>query len=78
MNTKQLRSKVSFSPSGHGHYKVSIEFRGKEYSSTTDNMPAIDAADRDDDRRMIGDYYETPKQALQSLYDEVKRKNDLR
>lgn len=37
-NTRNL--KTSFS--GHGHYKISMLYRGKTISTTTNNMPAID------------------------------------
>lgn len=29
-------------PSGHGHYKIYLTFRGKEYATTTNDMPSID------------------------------------
>lgn len=73
MNTEQLKQKVSFGFAGYGHYKVTIKFRGKEYRKTTNNMPAIDAARSGDITMGM-----TQKQALMSLYNEVKREHELR
>lgn len=78
MTLKQLRERVSYGFSGYGHYRVEIDFRGKKYDAITTNMMAIDRAGDDDFTREIGAYYETPKQALQTLYNEVKDKNDLK
>jgi hypothetical protein len=68
----QLQKIVSFSFSGYGHYKVTIIYKGKEYKCTTTYMPAIDAA-RSGEKTMGL----TQKQAFLSLYNEVKRANNL-
>ncbi len=48
---------------GHGHYKVTIEKYGKEYTATITDMPTID------------DYKDGVVRAAINLYDEVIRKN---
>ncbi len=78
MNLQQLKDRISYAWSGYGHYKVFLTFRGKEYSAITTNMQAIDAANTDCPPIRKGEYYETQKEALKALYDEVKRKNNLK
>ncbi len=72
MTTKQLEQRVFTRFSGHGHYKVTIEYRGKEYHCTTTNMEAIDCIGRENK-----DQAYTHKQALISLYNECKSKNHI-
>lgn len=62
--------------SGHGHYKVGIEFRGKEYTIITNNMGAID-----DYRSEVGERDGRElrvKRGYLALRDEIIRANDLR
>lgn len=33
---------IRLMPSGHGHYRVTTPYYGKEISCTTNNMPAVD------------------------------------
>ena len=75
MTTTQLKNRINTQFAGKGHFKVTIDFRGKEYSCTTTDTMAID---------MIGDdtidkkrFYVSEKQALTALWNECKRKNDL-
>ena len=75
MNTTQLHQNVSIFPAGHGHFKITISFRGKEYKCTTTNTMAIDR--KDEEERTLNGYYTTQKAALQSLYNECKLKNNL-
>jgi translation initiation factor IF-3 len=78
MNTlKNLERKISFFFSGYGHNKVTIKFRGKEYKCTSTNTQAIDRI-KDDNEGMKDSYYKTKKQAYLSLYNEVKRANNLK
>tara|TARA_R110001632_G_scaffold70752_1_gene164616 strand:- start:9256 stop:9444 length:189 start_codon:yes stop_codon:yes gene_type:complete len=49
-------------PSGHGHYKVTISYYGKEYTATIDDMTLID------------DYKDGIIGRMNDLYDTVKRK----
>ena len=70
----QLIKIVSFGFSGYGHYKVTIIYRGKEYKCTTTNMEAIDAAKEGDNEKGRP----TRRQAFLSLYNEVKRANNLK
>lgn len=78
MTTKQLLNRIDFMFSGHGHYRLTLSYRGKEYKHTTTNMQAIDAAKEDFPPIRRGEYYETQKQALQALYNEVKQAHNLR
>ena len=79
MTTQELRSRITVRWKGYGTYKVTIEYRGKFYSCTSHNSLAYD--------RITGYAYEVPdravkdsytyKGALQALFDECKRANDL-
>lgn len=60
---------------GHGHYKVSIIFRGKKYSATTNNMPLIDAYKNNEGRESQGGY--TKRQASIALFNIAKQANNL-
>lgn len=51
--------------SGHGHYKVTISYYGKEYTATITDMTLID--NYKDDNPVISD--------LNWLYEAVKRKS---
>lgn len=76
MTTQQLKDRISTKFAGHGHFKLEINFRGKKYSCTTTNTMAIDKIGRDD-KRTPKRYYTTDKQALASLWNECKAKNDI-
>ena len=77
MTTQELNSKISFRFSGYGHFKVTIEYRGQEYTCTTTNTMAIDRINDDNDGRSYEGFYSTKKQALLSLWEECKRANHL-
>lgn len=60
-----------------GFYEVTINYRGKKYSCTTNDSMAFDvirAWKRDD----IPAWGYTPKQAYEVLWNECKRKNGLK
>jgi hypothetical protein len=79
MNTlKNLERKISFFFSGYGHNKVTIIYRGKEYKCTSTNTQATDRIQDDNDGVNNNSYYKTKKQAYLSLYNEVKRANNLK
>lgn len=61
----------------YGHFKVGFTIRGKDYYCITTNTLALDRIDDDLKDRENGRIYVTQKQALRSLYDEVKQKNNL-
>jgi hypothetical protein len=75
MTTAQLSQRIiADRTSSYGHYKVTIQYRGKEYSCiSTDSM----AYDRYNDEDAKGRGIYTQKDALQSLWSECKRKNNL-
>ena len=79
MNTlNQLQKNVSFLFSGYGHNKVTIIFRGKEYKCISTNTQATDRIKDDNEGVNKDSYYKTKKQAYLSLYNEVKRANNLK
>jgi hypothetical protein len=74
MTTAQLSSRIDASrTSSYGHYKVTIQFRGKEYSCISSDSMAYDRYLDDDAKR--GHY--TQRDALTSFWNECKRKNNL-
>lgn len=75
MTTKELKSRISIRHYGHGHKLICITFRGKDYKCVSSNTIATDRIG--DDSRTPDWFYTTEKQALLSLYNECKRKNNL-
>jgi hypothetical protein len=75
MTTAQLSSRIDArTTTSYGHYKVTIQYRGKQYSCiSTDSM----AYDRymDEDAKGRGIYSQLD--ALKSFWNECKRKNNL-
>lgn len=63
------------SPNGHGHFRVTITFRGKQYSATTTNTMAIDTYRSEDDEDRSNRNY-SKKEGEKSLIWEVKTAND--
>lgn len=78
MTLKEFKDKVDVTYSNsHGCYEVTINYRGKEYKCTTNDSMAFDVIRswiRDD----IPAWGYTPKQAYQVLWNECKRKNNLK
>lgn len=73
MTLQQLQDRfVSKRFTGHGHYKVVFTMSGKYRSAITTNMEAIDRITSKDlaDTQKDGRY--TLRQALQTLWNEVK------
>lgn len=75
MTIKELKNRITTSFVGYGHFKVTILYRGKEYSCVTTNTMAIDKIG--ETNITPKEFYTTEKHALRSLWDEVKRKNYL-
>ena len=76
MTYKQLKSRYLGSGfSGYGHFRVGFLMYGKECYTITTNTMALDRLDDEMPERTPDGFYVTQKQALQSLYDEVKRDN---
>lgn len=77
MTTKELREKTNIQWCGYGQYKVTITYKGREYSCHSNNSPAYDRIDDPDH----GERWEycgyTNHKAWQAFYDECKRKNNL-
>lgn len=66
-------------PSGHGHFSISIEMDGQEFRTTTTNTMAIDAAFDEyyDDDDNSARYYESRQEAQEALVNEVLTSNDI-
>lgn len=71
MTTKELESRIYLTPHLHGHFIVTINYRGSEYRCVSTNILAYDAIKGGDTN------YYTKKQALRSLWDECKQFNLL-
>ena len=76
MTTKELQRKIySIGVCCGGQFDVVIEYRNKLYKCKSNNTLAYDTLYSVE--KVLGDYY-TPRQAMQALYDECKRKNNLK
>ena len=79
MSKDELKSRITIRWKGYGNYKVMIEYRGKFYYCTSHNSLAYDRirgySDNVSDRSVRDSY--TYKGALQALWDECKRNNNL-
>lgn len=74
MTLTELQQRVDVRPtSGYGHYKVTIEYRGKQYSCTTTDSMAVDCIWYGGAK-----FFYTERKALVALWNECKRKNNLR
>jgi hypothetical protein len=72
MTTQELKNRVFMNKtSSYGHYKIIIIYRGIVYTCITTNSMAYDRYDDDQAPRGI------QKDALKSLWNECKRKNNL-
>lgn len=63
---------ITLQPSGHGHYRITITYRNKDYSAVTSNMPLVDAYIHNEGREKQGGF--TKRQASIALYNIVKTK----
>lgn len=74
MSTSELQLRINVqTTTSYGHYKVTIHYKGKQYSCITTNALAYDRY-LDDDAK--GFY--TQRTACLALWNECKRKNNLR
>lgn len=58
---------------GHGHYKVTLDYYGKEISCTTTNMPSVDDYNSEPDERDGRELRH--KRGYMKLREEVIRKH---
>ena len=72
MNTRFYQDKMAIGCCTMGSFQVTITFRGKEYSCTSNNTMAYDTIRTEDPV-----YYGSVKRALKALWDECKIKNEL-
>lgn len=78
MNTRELQDRLSIRSIGSGQYRVTLTYRNKTYTTTSNNTLAYDrlhCSDDVPDRAEVNCY--TYKQALESFYYKVRRDNDL-
>lgn len=72
MTTSELSQRIiADRTSSYGHYKVTIQYRGKQYSCISTNSMAYDRYNDDDSQTGV------QRDALKSLWNECKRKNNL-
>lgn len=80
MRLKELADKVYVKKTGSGTYTVIIDFRNKYYKCQSHNSLAYDRimaqSYQKNANQVLSEY--TLKQALQSLYDECKRSNNVK
>lgn len=75
MTTQELLNRIdACTTTSYGHYKVTIQYRGKKYSCITTNSEAYD---RYNDEERKGNRYYSQLDALKDLWRECKRKNNL-
>ena len=77
MTLKEFSNKVDLGTCLMGQFKVTINYRGKDYTCKSNNTQAYDAI-RSWFRGHIPAWGYTPKQAYEVLWDECKTANDLR
>lgn len=77
MTLNELKNKIDVDTCLMGQFKVTINYRGKDYTCKSNNTQAYDAI-RAWKRDEIPAWGYTPKQAYESLWSECKRKNELR
>lgn len=79
MKTRDLENKIYVGVCLSGQFTIRIEYRGRQYSCKSNNTLAYDRYKNSDyffDKQPMYGY--TYKQALQSMFDECKRKNNLK
>lgn len=78
MTLKQLEERVRVKiANGYCSYEVTINYRGKEYKCHSNNSLAWDRQSCDDVHPQITLFSYTLKGALNSFYEECKRKNNI-
>ena len=77
MTTQQLRERTRVEWCGYGQYKVTITFRGKQYTCKSNNSLAYDRLDDPDHGEKWLSCGYSNHRAWQSFYDECKIKNHL-
>lgn len=70
MKKEELQRKIRIEWKGYSSYKITIEYRGKDYNCISNNSLAYDSW-------LIGGGEYTEKQALMAFWNECKRKNNL-
>jgi len=77
MTTQQLLERIDArKTTSYGHYRVTIQYRGKKYTCISNDSLAYDRHLDTECWYSRGKLY-TQKEALQTLWNECKRKNNL-
>lgn len=73
MTEEQLRERITIKRLQQCSYKVTIVYRGREYSCVSHNSLAWDDLGSEYHRS----FYKTDKQCLEAFYEECKRVNRI-
>jgi len=72
MKTAELSKRITAErTSSYGHYKVTIQYRGKQYTCLSTDSMAYDRYNDEDSQRGV------QRDSLKSFWNETKRKNNL-
>lgn len=72
---ESLRNSLEYGFRSHGHFNISITYKGNKLSTVTTNTLAIDSAF--DDEIEDGAYYESNEEAQDALIQEILIANDI-
>ena len=78
MTIQEINNKMKLKWIGYGTYRVTINYRNKEYSCTTHNTLATDRIkDRYEIPERKKDNWYTYGEAVRALWEECKQKNGI-
>lgn len=69
---------ITITFAGYGHFKITSLYRGKEYSTISTNTMAIDRYRNDNIPPHIKEQHYSYNGAALTLYNEIKRANNLK
>lgn len=75
MQATRFTHPITMMPSGYGHKKITVTFRGKEYSTVTSNSRATDVVN---DEKYAKDKDFSCARAHAQLLSEIKRDNNIK
>ncbi len=79
MTTRELVYRIDLGGCVRGCFRVTINYRGKEYSTRSNDTLAYDMIRSwERDEKPERGYYSTPRQAYIALWNECKQANNLR
>jgi hypothetical protein len=78
MNTQELKERfMGYNFLERGQFRIYFKYKKGIINCITTNKLALDRINEDSPKRDYGRFYKTEKQALISLYEECKMKNNL-